>query len=99
MRAQFAIALYDLVSESANIVAIDEPEIHLHPTSQRSLARLLRSGRNQKIIATHSPDIAGAFPPESVVSVRLVQPKPGFLAGQERRVRRGPRCKRPVEGT
>lgn len=88
MRALFAIALYDLVSESANIVAIDEPEIHLHPTSQRSLARLLRSGRNQKIIATHSPDIVGAFAPDSVVSVRpggrLVQPKPGFLAGQER---------------
>lgn len=88
MRALFAIALYDLVSESANIVAIDEPEIHLHPTSQRSLARLLRSGRNQKIIATHSPDIVGAFSPESVVSVRpggrLVQPQPGFLAGQER---------------
>jgi putative ATP-dependent endonuclease of the OLD family len=88
MRALFAIALYDLVSESANIVAIDEPEIHLHPTSQRSLARLLQTGRNQKIIATHSADIVGAFPPDNVVTVKLggvlVQPQQGFLAGQER---------------
>jgi putative ATP-dependent endonuclease of the OLD family len=88
MRALFAIALYDLVSESANIVAIDEPEIHLHPTSQRSLARLLQSGRNQKIIATHPADIVGAFPPDNVVTVKpggaLVQPQQGFLAGQER---------------
>ncbi len=90
MRALFAIALYDLVAESANIVAIDEPEVHLHPTSQRSLARLLRSGRNQKIIATHSPDIVGAFPADDVVTVKpggvLVQPKADFLAGQERMV-------------
>ena len=87
MRALFAIALYDLVSESANIVAVDEPEIHLHPTSQRSLARLQREG-NQKIIATHSPDIVGAFEPDSIVTVKpggvLVQPQRGFLAGQER---------------
>ena len=88
MRALFAIALYDLVSESANIVAIDEPEIHLHPTSQRSLARLLQHGGNQKIIATHSPDIVGAFPPDMIASVKpggeVVQPRRGFLAGQER---------------
>lgn len=88
MRALFAIAMYDLVAESANIVAIDEPEIHLHPTSQRSLARLLRHGRNQKIIASHSPDIVGAFPADDVVTVKsggvLVQPEAGFLAGQER---------------
>jgi putative ATP-dependent endonuclease of the OLD family len=87
-RALFAIALYDLVSESANIVAIDEPEIHLHPTSQRSLARLLRVGSNQKIIATHSPDVVGSFSPELIVSVRpggrMVQPEPGFLSDEQR---------------
>ena len=69
-RAMFAVTLYDLVSESANIVAIDEPELHLHPSSQRSIAALLRSGSNQKILATHSSDIVGTFPPESVVTVK-----------------------------
>lgn len=82
-RALIALALYDLVSSSANIVAIDEPEIHLHPTSQRSLAKLLKGGSNQKIIATHSPDIVGSFVPEDIVVVRkggqIVQPQTGFL--------------------
>lgn len=66
MRAMYAVAMYDLISGAANMVAIDEPEIHLHPTSQRSLASLLKNGRNQKILATHSPDIVGAFPPSAL---------------------------------
>ena len=50
MKALYAIALYDMTSSGANVVGIDEPEIHLHPTSQRSLARLLKSSNSQKII-------------------------------------------------
>ena len=87
-RALYAIALYDLMSVGANMVGIDEPEIHLHPSSQRSLARLLRSNANQKVIATHSADIVGAFDPDSIVVVRgggeAVQPKAGFLSDDER---------------
>ena len=87
-RAIYAIALYDLISNGANIVAIDEPEIHLHPSSQRSLARLLKNGRNQKIIATHSPDIVSAFDPELIVSVReggeAVQSERDFLTDDQR---------------
>lgn len=87
-RALFAIALHDMVSVGANMVAIDEPEIHLHPTSQRSLARLLQQGSNQKFIATHSADIVGAFGPECIVAVRtgghVVQPDTGFLSDDER---------------
>lgn len=90
LRALYAIALYDLVSSTANMVAVDEPEIHLHPTSQRSLARLLRDGKNQKLLATHSPDIVSAFPADSIVSVRpggvVVQPDAGFLSDDEKMV-------------
>lgn len=90
LRALYALALYDLMSVGANMVAVDEPEVHLHPTSQRSLARLLKNGPNQKLLATHSPDIVSAFSPDSIVSVRtggvLVQPKEGFLTDDERMV-------------
>jgi putative ATP-dependent endonuclease of the OLD family len=70
------------------MVGIDEPEIHLHPTSQRSLAKLLQDGQNQKLIATHSADIVGAFAPECVVVVRtggvVVQPTANFLTSDEK---------------
>lgn len=89
-RALYAIALYDLMSAGAYMVGIDEPEIHLHPSSQRSLARLLRASANQRIIATHSADIVGAFDPDSIVVVRaggkVVQPEAGFLSNDERMV-------------
>lgn len=90
LRALYALALYDLVSVRANMVGVDEPEIHLHPTSQRSLARLLQTGPNQKFLATHSPDVVSAFSPECIISVRaggrLVQPKVGFLSADEKMV-------------
>lgn len=89
-RALYAIALYDLMSVGANVVGIDEPEVHLHPTSQRSLARLLKSNPNQKIIATHSSDIVSAFDADSIVVVRaggeIVQPNAGFLSSDEKLV-------------
>jgi putative ATP-dependent endonuclease of OLD family len=90
MRAIYAIALYDLISGGANMVGIDEPEVHLHPSSQRSLARLLQAGKNQKFLATHSSDVVSAFPAESIVVVRaggvVVQPRKGFLSSDQRLV-------------
>lgn len=82
MRAVFVVALFDLLDSSGGIIAFDEPETHLHPTSQRNLARLLARGPSQKIIATHAPDVIGEFEPDEIVVVRagdVVQPRRDFL--------------------
>jgi len=71
--------------EGSNILAIDEPEAHLHPSSQRSLAKTLKATKGQKILVTHSPTIAGSFEPDEIVVIRAdgtaVQPREGFLSG------------------
>lgn len=55
---------------------------------KRGLARLLKNGKNQKIIATHSPDIVSAFDPELIVAVRdggkVVQPTAQILNNDQR---------------
>ena len=40
------------------IVALEEPESHLHPNAQRHLFKQLDSIKGQKIISTHSPFVA-----------------------------------------
>lgn len=81
----FGIGILDLFHKGTNILAIDEPEAHLHPSSQRSLAKMLKAGDGQKILVTHSPTIAGSFEPDEIVVIRLdgsaVQPTKGFLSG------------------
>lgn len=42
------------------ILAIEEPESHLHPNAQKKLYSQISSMSGQKIISTHSPYIAGA---------------------------------------
>jgi putative ATP-dependent endonuclease of OLD family len=87
-RAMYYLALYDLVTEQASIVGIDEPEIHLHPSSQRSMARLLQGSSNQRVLATHSSNIVSAFPPDCIVTIRrggeAVQTPADFLDNREK---------------
>ena len=42
------------------IVAIEEPEAHLHPSAQKRLYHQIDSIEGQKIISTHSPYVAAA---------------------------------------
>lgn len=69
IRQLISMTLFDLAEGAANVIAIDEPEIHLHPSSQRTVAELLSSERNQKILVTHSPYIVQKFDPIQVVAV------------------------------
>lgn len=45
------------VKESKPIVALEEPEAHLHPTAVRALWKTIKGIDGQKIIATHSGDL------------------------------------------
>ena len=69
IRQLISMTLFDLAQGSANIIAIDEPELHLHPSSQRTVAELLTQQVNQKILVTHSAYIVQKFDPEQVVAV------------------------------
>ncbi len=69
VRQLMAMTLFDLAEGTANVLAIDEPELHLHPASQRTVADLLSGDGNQKIIVTHSPYILHRFEPSEVIAV------------------------------
>ncbi len=69
VRQLMSMTLFDLSQSTANIVAIDEPELHLHPASQRTLSELFSKSANQKILVTHSPYIVQPHEPWQVVAI------------------------------
>ena len=52
------------------ILALEEPEAHLHPSATRSVAALLQEMLGQKLIATHSGDLVAAC---SLTSLRRLR--------------------------
>jgi putative ATP-dependent endonuclease of the OLD family len=54
------IEAYD--KHSSPILALEEPESHLHPSAVRALWAVLNKLAGQKIIATHSGDLLAAVP-------------------------------------
>ena len=58
------------------ILALEEPEAHLHPSAIRSVADLLQGLEGQKIIATHSGDLVASIP---LPSLRRLRRKDGEI--------------------
>ncbi|MQM32470.1 MAG: hypothetical protein CRU78_19065 [Candidatus Accumulibacter phosphatis] len=54
------------------IVALEEPEAHLHPSAVRALWQLIEKIPGQKIISTHSGDLLSEVPPATVVRLARV---------------------------
>ena len=69
MRQLMALTFFDLAQAKANIVAVDEPEIHLHPSSQRTVATLFSESQKQRLVVTHSPYVVQRFEPKHVLVV------------------------------
>jgi len=56
----------DVDKHAESIIAIEEPEAHLHPTAIRAVWQLLQGLPGQKLVATHSGDILSEVPLESL---------------------------------
>lgn len=69
----FAFSLLSIAQKTDAVLLIDEPELSLHPQSQRALLRLLRALPNQSLVVTHSASILDRADPRNVV--RLHQSK------------------------
>ena len=61
---------------TAPILALEEPESHLHPSAIRSVAGMLKELKGQKIIATHSGDLVAGVP---LTSLRRLRRKDGVI--------------------
>lgn len=73
------------------LLAIEEPEAHLHPQMQRQVFRDLLRGKRPVLVSTHSPNIASVAPIDSLVilrkagnesTIRTFAEAPGFTTQQ-----------------
>jgi putative ATP-dependent endonuclease of OLD family len=69
MRQLMALTFFDLAQATANIVAVDEPEMHLHASSQRTVASVFAESPKQRLLVTHSPYVVQRFEPKHVLVV------------------------------
>lgn len=85
-KALITLAIYNLMN-NGSIIAIDEPETHLHPSAQHNLIRTLKRTDRQLIIATHSGRVASEFDPDNIVATRVAssaqQPQRGLLQSEK----------------
>ncbi len=70
--AIFVFAMQLAAAETGTLLLVDEPEISLHPQSQRALMRSLRSLDGQTIVATHSSNLLDRADPRTVLRLKRV---------------------------
>jgi putative ATP-dependent endonuclease of the OLD family len=58
------------------IIALEEPEAHLHPSAIRAVGKMLQEFKGQKLIATHSGDLVSSVP---LLSLRRLSRRGGVL--------------------
>ncbi|MFZ1991428.1 MAG: AAA family ATPase [Alphaproteobacteria bacterium] len=51
------------------VLAVEEPELHIHPAQQKRLVNRLNALCNQTLVTTHSPIIAAMFPAPATLFV------------------------------
>jgi predicted ATPase len=66
----FVFAMKLAAHDSGTILLVDEPEISLHPQSQRALMRALRKLDSQILVATHSANLLDRADPRTIVRLR-----------------------------
>lgn len=71
---ELALLVYLSELQGNTIVAVDEPELSLHPHAQRYLMERLKAAGFQLILATHSPAVAESF---DLTDIRLLQHRDG----------------------
>lgn len=76
---EFVIVLINLIGSKNKVFVFEDPELHLHPSAQRSLSKLIESHSrdNQIIIITHSPTFINYI---NIVRNTIVRYKEGETA-------------------
>jgi len=85
-------AFLDTWPKGTPIIALEEPEAHLHPSAVRALWKVLDGIHGQKLVATHSGDLLSEVPAPSVRrlvrvngGVGVFRLKAGTLDGKHQR--------------
>jgi len=67
-------------TEDCDIVVLDEPDVYLHPDLQHKLIQILRCGKHQTIISTHSTETISEAEPDQILMIDRKKSKSAFTS-------------------